>query len=103
MPTYTFQDKQTGETWDEICSWDDRCAYLNEHPNTTTIITKAPTFVASRYVSGIKNDNGWNENLSRIAEAHPGSALAGKYGAKDSTTVKTRRAVEKWRKQTGKT
>lgn len=103
MPTYTFQDKQTKETWDEICSWDTRCKFLQDNPHLTTIITKAPAMVGSRYTSGIKNDEGWKENLSRIAEAHPGSALAAEHGTKDSKTVKTRQAVEKWRKQTGKT
>ena len=103
MPTYTFQDKKTGETWEEICSWDDRCAYLKDNPHIDTIIVKAPAMVGSRYTSGIKNDGGWQENLSRIAEAHPGSALASQHGSKDSKTVKTRQAVDKWRKQTGKT
>ena len=103
MPRYTFQDNQTGETWDEICSWDDRCAFLEDNPHVKTLITGAPSLVGSRYTSGIKNDDGWAENLSRIAEAHPGSALADKHSAKDSKTVKTRQAVERWRKQTGKT
>lgn len=103
MPIYTFHDKETGDTWEENCSWDDRCAYLKEHPNITTLITSAPSIVGGRYSSGVKNDDGWNENLSRIAEAHPNSALADRYGPKDSKTVKTREAVNKWRKQTGKT
>ena len=30
----------------------------------------------------IKNDAGWKENLSRIAEAHPRSNLADRYGKK---------------------
>ena len=103
MPRYTFQDTQTGDTWEEICSWDDRCAFLDENPHVKTLITGAPMLVGSRYTSGIKNDDGWKENLSRIAEAHPGSALASQHGPKDSKTVKTRQAVERWRKQTGKT
>ena len=103
MPTYTFKDTQTNETWEEVCSWDDRCAFLKDNPHIKTIITKAPSLVGSKYTSGIKNDDGWAENLSRIAEAHPGSALASQHGSKDSKTVKTRQAVDKWRKQTGKT
>ena len=55
--------------------------------------------VGSRYVSGIKNDGGWQENLSRIAEAHPASELAKKHGDKSPTAVKTRQAVDRWRKQ----
>ncbi len=95
MPTYTFQDKQTKETWDEICSWDTRCKFLQDNPHLTTIITKAPAMVGSRYTSGIKNDEGWKENLSRIAEAHPQSALAERYGKKDIKKIKTQQALSK--------
>lgn len=101
MPRYTFQDTLTGETWDELCSWDERVAFLEAHPHITTLITGAPALVGSRYTSGIKTDDGWKENLSRIAEAHPGSAIAAQYGNKDSKSVKTREIVDKWRKQTG--
>lgn len=103
MPTYTFKNKDTGEVWDEICTWEERCAFLEDNPEFTTIITKAPSLVSSRFTSErVKNDDGWQENLSRIAEAHPNSALADRYGSKDIKTVKTRDAVERWRKQTGR-
>lgn len=102
MPTYTFQDTHSGDTWEEFCSWDDRCAFLESNPHVKQLIVNAPNFVGSRYTSGIKNDGGWQENLSRIAEAHPASALAAQHGTKDAKTVKTRQAVEKWRKQSGK-
>ena len=101
MPIYTFQDTETGEVWDENCSWNDRCAFLEAHPHITTLITSAPSLVRGKYTSGIKNDDGWNENLSRIAEAHPGTPLAERYGRKDTKTVKTRQAVNKWKKHTG--
>lgn len=97
MPTYTFQDTRTGKTWDELCSWAQCESFLKTHPHVITLITKAPALVGSRYVSGIKNDDGWRENLSRIAEAHPNSALASQHGAKDITSVKKREIVNKWR------
>ena len=101
MPRYTFQDTNTGETWDEIVSWDERCAFLESNPHVKTLITGAPMLVGSRYTSGIKTDDGWKENLSRIAEAHPGTPLAAEYGKKDSKTVKTRQVVDNWKKKTG--
>ena len=100
MPIYTFKNNETGEVWDEIVSWDSRVAFLEENPHISTIIEKAPGLVSSKYVSGIKNDDGWNENLSRISEAHPTSDLADRYGSKDISPSKTREAVKKWRKQT---
>lgn len=103
MPSYTFQNNETEEIWDAMMSWDERCSFLDDNPHIKQIIKKAPQLVGSRYIGRIKNDGGWNENLSRIAEAHPGSALAQSHGSKDTTTVKTRQAVEKWRKSKNKT
>ncbi len=102
MPTYTFKDTATEEIWDEICSYSERVAFLAENPHITTIITSAPTLVSTRYTSGPKNDSGWNENLARIAEAHPASALADRYGSKSIAAAGTRNAVKKWREQTQK-
>lgn len=100
MPTYTFKDTTTEEIWDEICSYADRQAFLTENPHVTPLITKAPTLVSTRYTSGPKNDSGWNEHLARIAEAHPASDLADRYGSKSIAASGTRNAVKKWREQT---
>jgi hypothetical protein len=102
MPIYTFKNTQTGDVWDELCSWNDRCSYLQENPHVTTIIDGAPGLVSSQYSSGPKNDEGWHENLSRIAEAHPTSDLANRYGSKSIKAAGTRNAVKRWRDQTGK-
>lgn len=103
MPTYTFKNNNTGEIWDEICSYSDRQAFLAENPHIQAIIDTPPSLVSTRYSSGLKNDEGWNENLSRIAEAHPTSALADQYGSKSTRASGTRNAVKKWREQTGRT
>lgn len=103
MPSYTFQNNETNEIWDAIMSWDERCSFLDDNPHIKQIINKAPELVGSRFVGRIQNDGGWNENLSRIAEAHPGSELARTHGSKDIKTVKTQNAVDKWRKSQGKT
>ena len=48
-------------------------------------------------VSGLthKNDQGWKENMSRIAEAHPTSPLADRYGKKSIKQIKTQQALTK--------
>ena len=43
----------------------------------------------------IKNDEGWKENLSRIAEAHPRSNLADRYGKKSVKQSKTEQVLKK--------
>jgi len=103
MPTYTFKDTKSDEYFEEIMSYDEKVRFLEECPWISSVLDGINIVAGVGVGSRIKNDDGWNENLSRIAEAHPGSALAAQHGPKDSKTVKTRQAVEKWRKQTGKT
>ena len=43
----------------------------------------------------IKNDSGWKENLSRIAEAHPNTPLGDKYNKKSTKELKTRQVLKK--------
>jgi len=44
---------------------------------------------------GPKIDNGFKDNLSRIADAHPDSALAERYGSKDHKRIKTKQVLKK--------
>ena len=46
-----------------------------------------------------KTDSGWKENLSRIAEAHPRSALAKRYGKKSIKQIKTEQVIKKHSKR----
>ena len=100
MPTYSFINDKTGEEWEEMMSMAEREQCLKDNPHIRTIITQV-NIVAG--VGGIKNDGGWQENLDRIASAHPTSELAASRGSRHSTKeVKTRIAVEKWKKARAK-
>jgi len=44
---------------------------------------------------GPKQDNGMTENLQRIAEAHPGTPLADRYGGETTKQQKTRAVLKK--------
>ena len=46
-----------------------------------------------------KTDAGWKENLSRIAEAHPRSNLAKRYGKKTIKQIKTDQVIKKHSKR----
>ena len=46
-------------------------------------------------VGGIKNDSGWGDNMSRIADAHPGSPFARRYGRKSTKDINTRNVLKK--------
>ena len=47
----------------------------------------------------MKNDSGWKDNLSRIAEAHPQSNLAQRYGKKSTKAIKTQQVINKHRRR----
>lgn len=92
MPTYTFQDTDTGEVFDKILKISEKDNFLKDNPNLKSLVTGI-NIVAG--VGSIKSDSGWKENLSRIAEAHPRSALAERHGSKSIKDIKTKQVVEK--------
>lgn len=100
MPLYDFRDEETEEEFTLRMSYNEKVQFLEENPTVKSII-KSVNIVAG--VGGIRNDGGWKETLSKIADAHPSSALADRYGNKTAKQVKTNQAVEKWRKQTNLT
>lgn len=90
MPKYDFINTETGEEYSEMMSMSERETYLANNPHIQQ------QFLRMNMVSGVpKNDAGWNENLSRIAEAHPHSALADRVGGRKSKTAKTTSVLEK--------
>ena len=46
-------------------------------------------------VGRVKGDSGWKENLSRIAEAHPNTALGRSLNKKTTKELKTREVLKK--------
>jgi hypothetical protein len=92
MPIYTFRNKKTGKEFDEMMTIAEMEDYLSKNKNITQVL-KGLNIVSG--VGSIKQDGGWKDNLSRIAEAHPNSPLADRYGKKDTKTIKTQQALEK--------
>ena len=92
MPTYSFRNNDTGEEWDEFFSISGKEEFLKENDH----IVQLPSLVSIvGGVGGIKNDSGWGDNMSRIAEAHPGSPLAKRYGEKSTKDINTRQVLKK--------
>tara|TARA_B100002019_G_C21219048_1_gene573643 strand:- start:289 stop:588 length:300 start_codon:yes stop_codon:yes gene_type:complete len=92
MPTYSFRNNDTGEEWDEFFSISGKEEFLKENDH----IVQLPSLVSIvGGVGGIKNDSGWGDNMSRIAEAHPGSPLARRYGKKSTKDINTRQVLKK--------
>ena len=98
MPTYTFKDTSTNETFEELMSYEEKVLFLKDNPQFTSVLDGINIVAGVGLNSRIKNDDGWNENLQRIAEAHPSSDLASRYDKKTAKEAKTESAVAKWRK-----
>ena len=97
MPTYTFYDAQLRREWDEHMTISARGQFLEDNPHIQQIIK--PVAVVGDHVMGVgpKNDAGFKENMQRIAEAHPGSPLASRYGGHGMShkEMKTRDVLKK--------
>ena len=93
MPTYSFRNNDTGEEFTELMSISEREKFLEQNPN----IQQLPSMFSMVGGTGdrIKNDDGWKENMSRIAEANPGSPLAEKYGKSSTKDINTRNVLKK--------
>ena len=98
MPTYTFMDNITGFAFDEFMGMSERETYLKDNPH----ISQVPVMFA--YVgdhimgAGPKSDSGFNERMEQIANSHPGSPLADRYGGtktKSHKEIKTRDVLKK--------
>ena len=92
MPYYNFKNKETGEEFEEFFTISGREEFLEQNPH----ITQLPSMVSIvSDTGGIKNDSGWGDNMQRIAEAHPGSPLARRYGKKSTKEINTRNVLKK--------
>ena len=92
MPTYSFKNNDTGEEWEEFFTISGKEEFLEKNKH----IQQLPSLISIvGGVGGIKNDSGWGDNMSRIAEAHPGSPLARRYGKKSTKDINTRQVLKK--------
>tara|TARA_E500000318_G_scaffold106854_1_gene115325 strand:- start:392 stop:691 length:300 start_codon:yes stop_codon:yes gene_type:complete len=92
MPTYNFKNNDTGEEWEEFFTISGKEEFLEQNDH---IVQLPSSFQIVSDVGGIKNDGGWKDNMSRIAEAHPGSPLARRYGKKSTKDINTRQVLKK--------
>ena len=101
MPLYTFYNKKTKKEHTDMMTISEMETYLEQNPHINQVL-KSLNIVAG--VSGLsyRQDGGWKDNLSRIAEAHPKSELANRYGKKTIKQSKTEQVLAKHRKRRGK-
>ena len=98
MPTYRFYDTVTQEEYDEFMSISELDDYKKLNPHVKQL-PSAPAIVGD-HISGVgpKVDGGFTENMQRIAESHPGTPLADRYGSSSTQStkeIKTRQVLKK--------
>jgi predicted nucleic acid-binding Zn ribbon protein len=98
MPVYTFRDVETNEVFDVNIRMSELDDYKKENPNHERYFDEAPMLVSG---TGIRSDNGFNEVLTKISEAHPESPLADRHLSKSIKQAKTDRIIKEWRKKSG--
>ena len=98
MPRYDFYNKQEDKYFDEFMSYDEKIEYLKNNPNI-----ESADYLNMNVVSGVtkseKGDSGMREGFSKIAEKHPTSPLAERYGKKSIRKIKAKRAYDKHKKR----
>jgi len=98
MPTYTFYNKKTKKEYDDYMSISEMEEFLEKNKHITQVI-KSINIVSGVQGVSYKSDQGWKDNLSRIAEAHPKSPLAQRYGKKTIKQSQTENILAKHRKR----
>lgn len=101
MPIYTFENTKTGEVYDDMMSISEMEKFLKKNKHIKQRLTSINIVGGVQGVTH-KTDGGWNDNLQRIADAHPTSPLADRYKKKSIKEIKTQQAVQKHRKRRGK-
>ena len=98
MPTYRFYDTVTQEEYDEFMPMAELDEYKKLNPQVQQI--PVPVAIAGDHMMGVgpKVDGGFTENMQRIAESHPGTPLADRYGSSGTRSTKeiqTRNVLKK--------
>ena len=97
MPIYTFENKKTGKVYDDMMSIAEKESYLKKNKHIKQMLTTINISSGVRGMGNMKNDGGWKDNLSRIAEAHPTSELAQQHRRRSTKEVKTAQVIQKHR------
>ena len=93
MPTYIFENKDTGEVFDKVMKIAEQEPYLKDNPNISPVLT-APNFVGDHIVK--KMDGGMKETLQKIADKNPNTPLADRFSRRSSKDIQKEKVVKKY-------
>ncbi len=93
MPTYVFEDKLTGEQFEEFFSIGEKTQFLKDNPDYKQVLT-APHIVSGARV-GTGKLGGFKEVLQKVGEGHPGSAVDKQHNRRTAKQVATDKVAKK--------
>jgi len=99
MPTYDFENSKTGKVWTDMMTIAEKESYLKKNKHIKQQLTQINISSGVVGMGSMKNDNGWKEMQSRIAEAHPASEFAQQHGTRTAKEIKTQAVVKKHQKR----
>ena len=98
MPTYRFYNNNTKTEFEDYMTISDMEKFIKKKHIKLLPPTQMNIVSSVGSIDG-KTDSGWKDQLSRIAERHPESPLADRYGNKSHKALKTKSVLEKHRKR----
>ena len=74
MPTYSFRDNETGETFEKVLRISEREQFLKDNPNLKQVLLSAPEINANA-IGGNPHRKAFKEVLNKIHQRTAGSAM----------------------------
>jgi hypothetical protein len=74
MPTYSFTNTKTNESWTEMMTISEMEKYLSDNPHVSLDVS-APSIVDPYNVGRMKTDGGFRTVLKKIKDKHRGSTI----------------------------
>jgi hypothetical protein len=68
MPTYIFEDTNTGEQFEKFMSISSREQYLKDNPHLKTIITSGQPVIEAARLGRMKPDQGFRDILTSMKQ-----------------------------------
>ena len=99
MPTYDFENTKTGKVWTDMMTIAEKESYMKKNKHIKQLLSKINISSGVVGMGAMRNDNGWKEMQSRIAEAHPASEFAQQHGTRTAKEIKTQAVVKKHQKR----
>ena len=95
MPTYVFQNTETGEEFEKFMGISEADTYLEDNPHIKRMVQAPQIISKSGDRTNMGGKGGFNEVLHKVADKHPQSALAKQVKTRTASEVKRDQVIKK--------